>query len=94
MIPEMRDHSLSLLSSDSLLPPSLLELSRLLQRPTLDLVLLDDGSSHVCSYGGFVYSGPMLFLHNLEPQMGQRILGFSFGDGPGISYIFSPDSGP
>ena len=59
MIPELLDHILSFLSPDSLLPPSLLELSRLLQRPTLDLVLLDDGSSHVCSYEGFVYSGPM-----------------------------------
>ena len=59
MIPELLDHILSFLSPDSLLPPSLLELSALLQRPTLDLVLLDDGSSHVCSYEGFVYSGPM-----------------------------------
>ena len=59
MIPELLDHILSFLSPDNLLPPSLLELSRLLQRPTLDLVLLDDGSSHVCSYEGFVYSGPI-----------------------------------
>ena len=46
MIPELLDHIPSFLSPDSLLPPSLQELSRLLQRPTLDLVLLDDGSSH------------------------------------------------
>ena len=61
MIPELCDHILSFLSPDSLLPPSLLELSRLLQRPTLDLFLLrnGDGSSHVCSYEGFVYSGAM-----------------------------------
>ena len=32
MIPELRDHILSFLSSDSLLPPNLLELSKLLQR--------------------------------------------------------------
>ena len=61
MIPELRDHILSFLSPDSLLPPSLLQLSRLLQRPRLDLFLLrkDDWSPHVCSYEGFVYSGPM-----------------------------------
>ena len=61
MIPELRDHILSFLSSDSLLPPSLLELSKLLQRPTLDLVVLrrEDASPHVCSYEGFVYTGPM-----------------------------------
>ena len=40
MIPELRDHTLSFWSPDSLLPPSLLELSRLLQRSMLDLVLL------------------------------------------------------
>ena len=57
MIPELLDHILNFLSPDSLLPPSLLELSKLLLRPTPDLVLLDDGSSHVCSYEGFVYSG-------------------------------------
>ena len=60
MIPELRDHILSFLSSDSLLPPSLLELSKLLRCPTLDLVVLrrEDDSPHVCSYEGFVYSGP------------------------------------
>ena len=40
MIPELRDHILSFLHPDSLLPPNLLELSRLLQRPAPDLVLL------------------------------------------------------
>ena len=56
MIPELRDHILSFLSPDSLLPPTLLELSRLLKRPTLDLVVLrrEDDSPHVCSYEGFV----------------------------------------
>ena len=67
----MRDHILSFLSPDSLLPPSLLELSRLLQRPTLDLVLLDDGSSHACSYEGFVYSGPMWIVRVTRRELRQ-----------------------
>ena len=56
MIPEPVEHILSFLSPDSLLPPTLLELSKLLKRPTLDLVVLhrEVASPHVCSYEGFV----------------------------------------
>ena len=59
MIPELLDHILSFLSPDSLLPPTLLELSRLLKRPRLDLVLLrKDAASPPDSYEGYVYTGP------------------------------------
>ena len=73
MIPKLRDHILSFLSSDSLLPPSLLELSRQLRRPALDLILLraDDPSSHVCSYAGFVYSGPMWIVRSTPRELQQ-----------------------
>ena len=73
MIPELRDHILSFLSSDSLLPPSLRELSRLLQRPTLDLVVLrrEDASPHVCSYEGFVYSGPRWVVRVTRSELRQ-----------------------
>ena len=60
MIPELRDHILSFLSPDNLLPPSLLELSRLLKRLTLDLILLrKDAAALRDSYESFVYTGPM-----------------------------------
>ena len=73
MIPELRNHILSFLSSDSLLPPSLLELSRLLQRPTLDLIVLrrEDASPHVCSYEGFVYTGPMWIVRVTRSELRQ-----------------------
>ena len=59
MIPELLNHVLSFLSPDSLLPPSLLELSKLLKRPTLDLIMLrEDAASPPSSYEGYVYSGP------------------------------------
>ena len=64
MIPELRDHILSFLSPDSLLPPSILDLSRLLQRPTLDLLLLHRaGAPTSClrydwSHEDHVYSRP------------------------------------
>ena len=52
-------------SPDALLPPSLLAISRLLQRPALDLLLLhhDDAPPHCCQrydwqHPDFVYRGP------------------------------------
>ena len=73
MIPELRDHILSFLSPDRLLPPSLLELSRLLKRPTLDLIMLrrEDASSHVCSYEGYVYSGPVWIVRVTRSELRQ-----------------------
>ena len=73
MIPELRDHILSFLSPDCLLPPSPLELSRLLQRPTLDLVVLprEDDSPHACSYEGFVYSGPRWIVRVTRRELRQ-----------------------
>ena len=53
-------------SPDALLPPSLLAISRLLQRPALDLLLLhadNDAPPHCCQrydwqHPDFVYRGP------------------------------------
>ena len=61
------------MSHDSLLPPSLLELSRLPQRPTLDLVLLrkDDASPHACSCERIVYSGPMWIVRVTRRELRQ-----------------------
>ena len=55
------------------MPPSLLELSRLLQRPALDLFLLrkDVGSAHACSYEGFVYTGPMWIVRVTRSELRQ-----------------------
>ena len=46
MLPqELRDRIDEFLSPDSLLPPSLVETSRLLRRPALDLLLLHDNDA-------------------------------------------------
>jgi hypothetical protein len=62
---ELRDRIDEFLSPDSLLPPSLLAISRLLRRPALDLLLLhDDDAPPACcqryhwSHPDFVYRGP------------------------------------
>ena len=59
MIPELRDHILSFLSSDTLLPPDLIVLRR------------EDASPHVCSYEGFVYSGPMWIVRVTRRELRQ-----------------------
>ena len=53
------------MSPDALLPPSLLAISRLLQRPALDLLLLHDDDAppqccqrYDCPHPDFVYKGP------------------------------------
>ena len=72
MIPELGDHILSFLSPDSLLPPTLLELSRLLKRPTLDLVLLrKDAASPPDSYEGYVYTGPVWIVRVTRSELRQ-----------------------
>ena len=72
MIPELRDHILSFLSPDSLLPPTLLELSRLLKRPTLDLVLLrKDAASPPDSYEGYVHTGPVWIVRVTRSELRQ-----------------------
>ena len=96
MIPELRDHILSFLSSDSLLPPSLLELSKLLQRPTLDLIVLrrEDASPHVCSYEGFVYTGPRWIVcvtrSELRQVRSQEYIGYRLTSlAPGVSTVIT-----
>lgn len=72
MIPELLNHVLSFLSPDSLLPPSLLELSRLLKRPTLDLIMLrKDAASPPSSYEGYVYSGPVWIVRVTRSELRQ-----------------------
>ena len=66
------NHILSFLSPDSLLRPTLLELSRLLKRPTLDLVLLrKDAASPPDSYEGYVYTGPVWIVRITRSELRQ-----------------------
>ena len=74
MIPELLDHVLSFL--DSLLPPSPLELSRLLKRPTLDLIMLCKDAaalrdSPLSSYEGYVYTGPVWIVRVTRSELRQ-----------------------
>ena len=72
MIPDLLDHVLSFLSPDSLLPPSLLELSRLLKRPTLDLIMLrKDAAALRDSYEGFVYTRPVWIVRVTRSELPQ-----------------------
>ena len=95
MIPELRDHILSFLSPDSLLPPSLLELSRLLKRPTLDLIMLrKDAAPPPSSYEGFVYSGPVWIVRVTRSELRQvrspEYIGFRLTSlVPGVSTVIT-----
>ena len=95
MIPELLNHVLSFLSPDSLLPPSLLELSRLLKRPMLDLILLrKDAASPPSSYEGYVYSGPVWIVRVTRSELRQvrspEYIGFRLTSlVPGVSTVIT-----
>ena len=95
MIPELLNHVLSFLSPDSLLPPSLLELSRLLKRPTLDLIMLrKDTAALRDSYEGYVYTGPVWIVRVTRSELRQvrspEYIGFRLTSlVPGVSTVIT-----
>jgi len=95
IIPELLDHVFSFLSPDSLLPPSLLELSRLLKRPTLDLIMLrKDAATLRDSYEGYVYTGPVWIVRVTRSELRQvrspEYIGFRLTPlAPGVSTVIT-----
>lgn len=98
---ELWDHINEFLRLDSLLPPSLLAISRLLRRPVLDLLLMheDDAPPACCQryhtpHRDFVYRGPVWVVrvtrHELRKPQSPEYIGVRISSlVPGISTVYT-----